>query len=125
MVGAVQAQRAFPLTTVGIHVFEDQLPTNLSDQMVQFLATHVDGTQKMTLDQTNRFRAVNPNWTLLHYPLAVENGPVDYSINGRWDNDFDSIVDVPGHEDWFVYDDNGQRIKDSIDDWYQMDISSS
>jgi hypothetical protein len=24
-----------------------------------------------------------------------------------------------------VYDDNGQRIKDSIDDWYQMDISSS
>ncbi len=125
VVGIPRAQDAsFPSTTIGIHVFEDQLPTGLSDQMVRFLATHVDGTQKMTLDQTNRFRAVNPNWTLLHYQLAVENGPVDYIINGRWDNDFATTVDVPGHEDWFVHDDNGQRIKDSSDNWYQMDISN-
>jgi hypothetical protein len=125
VVGTSQAQDAsFPSTAVGIHVFEDQLPAGLSDQMVRFLATHVDGTQKMTLDSTNRFRAVNPNWTLLHYQLGVENGPVDYIINGGWDNDFASTVDVPGHEGWFVHDDNGQRIKDSIDIWYQMDISN-
>ncbi len=37
---------------------------------------------------------------------------------------FNSTVDVPGHERWFVRDDNGQRIRDSADDWYQMDISN-
>jgi hypothetical protein len=124
LVRPVEAQQAFPPTTVGIHVFEDQLPSNLSDRMVRFLATHVDGTQKMTLDQTARFRTINPDWTLLHYQLAVENGPVDYIINGSWDNDFASTVDVPGHEGWFALDDNGQRIRNSLFDWYQMDISN-
>src|SRR5262249_29170552 len=123
--GSSWAQEAsFPSTSAGIHVFEDQLPAGLSDQMVKFLATHVDGTQKMTLDQTNRFRAFNPSWTLLHYQLGVETGTAAYIIKGQWDNDFESIVDIPGHEGWFVHDDNGQRIKNSGYNWYQMDISN-
>ena len=52
----------FPTTTNGIHIFEDQLPGGLSSAMMQFVATHTDGTQKQLLSQTNQFRAINPNY---------------------------------------------------------------
>ena len=44
---------AFPSTADGIHVIEDQLPGGLSGAMVQFVATHTDGTQKELLSQTD------------------------------------------------------------------------
>src|SRR5579864_4760980 len=78
----------FPSTAAGIHVFEDQLPGGLSNAMVQFLATHTDGTQKQTASQISQFRAVNPDYTLLHYQLGTGNSPYDYIINGQWSSDW-------------------------------------
>src|SRR6516164_7084861 len=74
----------FPPTTDGIHVFEDQLPTGLSSAMTQFVATHIDGTQKELLNQTQQFRAINPNFTVLHYQLGTGNSPFDYILNNQW-----------------------------------------
>src|SRR5438445_2973712 len=42
----------FPSTTNGIHIIEDQLPSSLSNAMVQFVANHIDGTQKELLGHT-------------------------------------------------------------------------
>src|SRR6516164_367227 len=90
----------FPSTADGIHVFEDQLPSNLSSAMTQFVATHVDGTQKELLRQTNQFRAINPNFTVLHYQLGTGNSPYDYIINNQWSSDFNF---VNPQESWFAH----------------------
>src|SRR5262245_45761574 len=91
----------FPLTTYGIHVFEDQLPgLSSTDPLVQFLATHVDGTQKQTLNQINLYRAINPNFTLLHYQLGTGNSPYSYIINGQWGSDWNYVTQ---QESWFAH----------------------
>jgi hypothetical protein len=90
----------FPSTTNGIHVFQDQLPTGMPAALVQFLATHTDGTQKQTANAINAFRAVNPNYTLLHYQLGSGNSPYNYIINNSWSSDWSY---VNGQEDWFAH----------------------
>jgi hypothetical protein len=91
---------SFPATTNGIHIFEDQLPTGLSTALVQFLATHTDGTQKETLSTINQFRAVNANYTLLHYQLGTGNSPYDYILNNQWSSDFSYVNQ---QESWFAH----------------------
>ncbi len=90
----------FPATTNGIHVFEDQLPGGLSNAMVQFLATHTDGTQKQTLSEIDQLRAVNPDYTLLHYQLGTGNSTYDYIINDQWSSDFSYVNQ---QESWFAH----------------------
>jgi hypothetical protein len=90
----------FPPTTNGIHVFEDQLPGGMSTAMVQFLATHTDGTQKQLLSATNQFRAINPNFTVLHYQLGTGNSPYDYIINDQWASDWNYVNQ---QESWFAH----------------------
>jgi hypothetical protein len=90
----------FPSTTDGIHIFEDQLPDELSNAMVQFLATHTDGTQKELLSQTNQFRAINPNFTVLQYQLGTGNSPYDYIINDQWSSDWSYVNQ---QESWFAH----------------------
>jgi hypothetical protein len=81
----------FPSTANGIHILEDQLPNNLSSAMTQFVATHIDGTQKELLNQTQQFRAINPNFTVLHYQLGTGNSPFDYIINNQWSSDWSHV----------------------------------
>ncbi len=90
----------FPSTANGIHIFEDQLPNGMSSAMTQFVATHTDGTQKELLSQTNQFRAINPNFTVLHYQLGTGNSPYDYIINDQWSSDFSY---VNKQESWFAH----------------------
>ena len=90
----------FPPTTSGIHIFEDQLPSSLSSAMLQFLATHTDGTQKILLNQTAQFRAINPNFTVLHYQLGTGNSPYDYIMNNQWASDWSSVNQ---QESWFAH----------------------
>lgn len=89
----------FATTTEGIHIWMDQLG-NLSPQMTQFLATHVDGTQKQTPSQIAALQAINPNFGLLNYRLGTMAGPPQYIINGQWSSDWTT---VNGHEDWFAH----------------------
>jgi hypothetical protein len=122
---------AFPSTAIGIHVLEDQLPGGLSGAMVQFVATHTDGTQKELLSQTNALRAINPNFTVLHYQLGTGNSAYDYIINDQWSSDF-SYVNM--QESWFAHqsysgepqsttDLTSGRVLGNSHDWYQADIA--
>jgi hypothetical protein len=90
----------FPATTNGIHIIEDQLPGGLSSAMVQFVATHTDGTQKETLSATNQFRAINPDFTVLHYQLGTGNSPYQYIINNQWSSDWSYVNQ---QESWFAH----------------------
>src|SRR5439155_8810867 len=90
----------FPSTTNGIHIIEDQLPSSLSNAMIKFVATHMDGTEKELLNQTNQFRAINPNFTVLHYQLGTGNSPYDYIINNQWTSDWNYVNQ---QESWFAH----------------------
>jgi Hypothetical glycosyl hydrolase family 15/Dockerin type I domain len=122
----------FPSTTNGIHVIEDQLPGGLSAAMVRFVATHTDGTQKEVLSLTNQFRAINPDFTVLHYQLGTGNSAYQYIVNNQWSSDFTS---VNRQEDWFAHQSySGEpqsaadlasgRVLGNNNDWYQADIAS-
>jgi hypothetical protein len=122
----------FPPTTDGIHVFEDQLPTGLSSAMTQFVATHIDGTQKELLNQTQQFRAINPNFTVLHYQLGTGNSPFDYILNNQWSSDW---TYVNQQESWFAHQSYSGEPQSAADlasgrvgnstPWYQADIANS
>jgi len=64
--------RAWPDTTSGIHIFNDQLPTlvAISDAQVNFAATHYIGVQKMTRPDADRLRSINSGFLILHYRLG-------------------------------------------------------
>jgi Hypothetical glycosyl hydrolase family 15/Dockerin type I domain len=122
----------FPSTTSGIHILEDQYPANLSTKMVQFLATHTDGTQKQLLQTVNQYRAINPNFTVLHYQLATGNSAWQYIINNQWTADFNYVNQ---QENWFAHqtysgepqsaaDLASGRILGNNNDWYQADIAN-
>jgi hypothetical protein len=112
---------AFPSTSNGTYLFADQLPDTYSSALVQFVATHFVGTQKMVLGQTDRYRAVNPGWVELHYQLATASGPVSYITNDQWGSDWASVT---ANEDWFLHDPTGQRLHNSAWNWYQNDVSN-
>jgi hypothetical protein len=118
---AARIQAVMPSTAGGISVLSDQLPDNLSNNLVAFAATHYVGTQKMTSGQTARFRAVNSKWLELHYRLATESGPVQYITNNQWGSDW---AFVTSHEDWFMHNAAGQRLSNSTDNWYLHDITN-
>lgn len=121
----------FPSTADNIHIFEDQLPDGMSNAMIQFLATHTDGTQKELLDQTEQFRAINPNFTVLQYQLGTGNSPYDYIIDNQWSSDWDTVSQ---QADWFAYQDYSGEPQSASDltsglvgnstGWVQADISN-
>ena len=122
----------FPPTSNGIGVFEDQLPGGLSNALVQFLATHTDGTQKILLNEIEQFRAINPDYTLLQYQLGTGNSPYDYVINNQWSSDWSY---VNSQESWFAHqtysgepqsesDLSSGRVGNSTG-WDQADIANS
>ena len=85
---AAPPRRAWPDTTTGIHVFNDQLPAGMSDDLVRFCATHYAGTQKMTRGEADRLRAFNPEFLILHYRLGLGLGyreiAGDCQPDGEW-----------------------------------------
>ena len=119
----------FPMTTDGIHVFNDQIDVqNLTDVQIAFAATHYDGAQKLTRDSAERLRALNPNFVVLHYRLGLGIGyrradddcaPTgDYLAHIRgndWVEDWpdDDVV----QEDW-LYHYQGERVFWCTWGWY-------
>jgi hypothetical protein len=112
-----------PDTSNGIFVFADQLAGGYSAAVLKFAATHFAGTQKMLKADNDAFRAINPNWLLLHYRLGSSSGPVQYIHSDTWSSDF--ATDVDPHEDWFMHNMNNQRHYESTDMWYINDISNA
>jgi hypothetical protein len=98
---------AFEETTDRIGVFSDQLQANYSDALVQFIATHYAGTQKMLKAENQRYLDINPAWTLLHYDLGVTKSPAPLILNDQWGSDW-SVVN--SHEDWWMHNADGVRL---------------
>jgi len=127
--------RAFPNTTDGIFVFNDQLsPGRLSEAQVRFAATHYVGAQKMTRPEAQQLRRHNPNFLVLHYRLAQALGHSPADEDCRPTGDYISIVkgdewvrEWPGDEavseEWF-YHWQGSRVYGC--DWghYLMDLDN-
>jgi hypothetical protein len=117
--GIGSVARSFPETKDKILVFNDQLPGGMSDVQYQFAATHYVGSQKLPPSWVHRLRQINPGFLMLHYQLAVGAGPALFLTGEQWTNDFNT---VQSHEDWFMHDDQGHRLRQPAWDWYLMDI---
>ena len=112
----------FPDTTATIAILSDQLP-NLTAQQQQFAATHYVGSQKLVLGTTRALRALNPNFVVLHYHLAMwQSAPtVSFITDGlHWSNDY---PDVTTHESWFWHNASGDRVASSSDSKLLMNVS--
>ena len=99
--------------------FADQMDPNYSDKLVEFIAKHYFGTQKMLKQDNDRFRAENPNWVLLHYRLAVSAGPAQYILRNLWSSDWSA---VNPQEDWFLHNPAGQRHHNKGSYWDLLDV---
>lgn len=119
---ARSAPRTFPDTRDGIVIFTDQLPSGLSDAQWRFAATHYAGSQKMTRSWTRHMRTLNPNFLMLHYQLAVGEGPAAFVDGDDWVNDFAA---VSKHENWFLHTAGGRHIHQKDWNWDVMDLRFS
>ena len=112
----------FPDTTATIAILSDQLP-NMTAQQQQFAATHYVGSQKLVLGTTRALRALNPNFVVLHYHLAMwQSAPtVSFITDGlHWSNDY---PEVTTHETWFWHNASGGRVASSSDGKLLMNVS--
>lgn len=114
------ALRPIPNTSGAIHVWDDQLPDGMTAAQILFVASHVDGTQKISLQTAHRLRARDPGFLVLHYRLAIGDGPVPFRIGNRWATDYGP---VRHHRSWFWYQD-GRRLLNTQSDWYLMNPDS-
>jgi hypothetical protein len=115
--------RSFPDTTSRIAILTDQLPGGMTDAQVRFAATHYVGTQKISLQLSQPLRAVNPDFLVLHYRLAMwQSAPhVNYVVDGlRWSNDYPFVTQ---HESWFWHNPDGRRVASNQDGKLLMNIA--
>jgi len=120
--GATWTGRPIPDTTAVIAVLADQLPGDLTDAQNAFVASHFVGTQKLTLNISKPIRAINPDFLVLHYHLAVwQSAPwVPFITDGNnWSNDY-PVVDQ--HESWFWHNPDGLRVASNQDGKLLMNI---
>lgn len=120
MPSSALALRPIPNTNGAIHVWDDQLPDAMSDAQVAFVANHIDGTQKISLDTANRLRAVNPGFLVLYYRLGIGDGKAPFLLDNTWASDFKYVATHPG---WFWYQ-HGRRVFNRQWGWYLMNPDS-
>jgi Hypothetical glycosyl hydrolase family 15 len=114
--------RSFPDTYATIAILADQLPT-MNAAQTQFAATHYVGTQKQVLPATQALRAINSNFIVLHYHLAMwQSAPMTTFLTDgmSWGNDYNLVTT---HEDWFWHNASGQRVASSADQKLLMNVS--
>lgn len=126
--------RPTPDTSYGVHVFDDGLAPGLTSAQVDFAARHHAGTQKMTRSEADRYRAVNPDFLVLHYRLGQGLGYRQTSApcnpNGSWNSVIDGtwVPEWPGDsvvkERWFWHQ-NGARTLQCQWGWYLMNTDDA
>jgi hypothetical protein len=113
--GAIAGKRPWPDSTAKTLILADELPSGLSAAQQQFVVAHMVGTQKLTLADSRPLRALQPNFLVLHYHLAIwQSAPlVAFIVDGMtWGNDYPMVTK---HEDWFWHNAAGMRVA-AIDD---------
>jgi hypothetical protein len=114
--------RFFPDTYATIAILADQLPAMNAAQM-QFAANSYVGTQKQLVPVTQALRALNANFLVLHYHLAMwQSAPaVDFIVDGgAWGNDYPYVT---MNESWFWHNDAGERVTSSADGKLLMNVT--
>ncbi len=94
---ATATVRPLPDTTNGIHVFNDQLASSMSEEQFEFAAAHYAGTQKMTRADADHLRTYNPDFVILHYRLGMGLGY--RAIQGTCEPTGDWLAIIEG-DDW-------------------------
>jgi hypothetical protein len=131
--GATRA-RPWPDTASGIHVFNDQLPSGMSDAQVRFAARHYDGTQKMLRSEADRLRAIDPGFLILHYRLGEGLGYRSTTGNCRPNGDYLRIIqgnrwirEWPSSTSprWFYKYGGSNRVLMCAYGWYLMNLDNS
>jgi len=106
-------------TEARIGVFEDQM--TLTPGQVQFAATHYAGSQKQTRSQVQALKAVNPDYFVLQYRLAIGLGVHTQIVDGdRWVNEWPDRV----QERWFFHR-SGKREYMKQWGWYLMNTDDA
>jgi hypothetical protein len=117
--GVLPSGRSFPDTWSSIAILTDQLPV-LSAGQQQFAATHYVGTEKLLLPATQALRAINPNFLVLHYHLAMWQSAANFILDGTsWGNDLPMVTQ---NEAWFWHDASNGRVT-APDGKYLMNVS--
>lgn len=126
--------RPTPDTTYGVHVFNDQSATGLTSEQVDFAARRYAGTQKQTRVDADRYRAVNPDFLVLHYrlgqglgyrvttPPCNPNGAFNSIIDGTWVQEWPG--DAAVQERWFWHQ-GGTRTFQCQWGWFLADPDDS
>ena len=115
--------RVWPDTASRIGVFADQFGRALSPEQQRFVAAHFAGSQKLTLNQSRPLRALNPNFIVLHYHLAVWQSASETPFitdGSSWANDYPVVTT---HENWFWHNPAGERVASRGDGKILMNIS--
>ncbi len=123
--GGVASKRPWPDSTAKTLVLADQLPGALTAAQQMFVVTHMVGTQKLTLDQSQPLRALQPNFLVLHYHLAIwQSAPsVTFIVDGMsWGNDYPTVTT---HESWFWHNLAGMRVASVKDGKLLMNLGDS
>jgi putative glycosyl hydrolase-like family 15 (GHL15) protein len=113
----------FPDTSASIGVLVDQLPGGMSAAQQQLAAKRFVGSQKLTLEISGALRAIQPDFVVLHYHLAMwQSAPgVNFILDGKtWGNDYPK---VGGHESWFWHTTGGQRVTSVVDGKWLMNVA--
>jgi hypothetical protein len=114
------ARRAIPDTSDAVHVWDDQLPDSMTAAQIRFVATHIDGTQKVSLQTARSLRAYDPGFLVLHYRLGIGDGPVPFRVGSRWTSDYSQVTH---HESWFWHM-GSKRVVNTQSSWYVMNPDS-
>jgi len=122
--GGQGVRRQWPSSTGQTLVLADQLPNGMTAGQRQFVVTHMVGTQKLTLAESEPLRALAPDFLVLHYHLAIwQSAPsVTFIVDGvSWGNDYPTVT---AHEDWFWHDTGGMRVAATDDGKLLMNIGN-
>ena len=131
------AARAWPDTSDGIHVFNDQLLPNLSRAQWQFAATHYAGVQKMTRPDADTLRSYNPDLLILHYRLGLALGYRGIENGCQPSGEYVHVVEGAGwvqewpgedavQEEWFAHwpESSTTRVLHCDWGWWLMNLES-
>ena len=132
----VATRRPWRDTTSGIHVFNDQLASGMSEAQWQFSATHYAGTQKMTRDAADRLRAISPHFLILHYRVGLGLGYRPISDGCNPSGDYIRIVEgnawvqewnPAALEVWFYHrpEASTTRVLNCDWGWYLMELNNT
>lgn len=136
LAAARPATRAWPDTSTGIHVFNDQLASGLTNAQTQFAAMHYAGSQKLTFSQAEALRAANPGFIVLHYRLGiglgyrtttgacVPNGDYLAVVEGDdWVQEWPGDANV--QDSWFFPWAGSDRVLNCDWGWYLMELGDA